>query len=88
MQRHRVGRVAADPVLHLSAGAPGGWRGLTYYRLHGAPRVYYSSYQADALAGLKERLALDDADAIWCVFDNTASGAAAGDALALKAILR
>jgi len=84
----RIARVAADPALHPGAGAPGGWRGLSYYRLHGSPRVYYSPYQAAALAALKERLGRDEAVAVWCVFDNTASGAAAGNALTLEAALR
>ncbi len=83
-----VARVAADPALHPGAEAPGGWRGLSYYRLHGSPKVYYSSYDADALAALEGRLARDEAVAIWCVFDNTASGAAASNALALRATHR
>ena len=84
---HRIARVAADPARHPRAGEPGGWRGLTYHRLHGSPRVYYSAYGAAALATLAERLARDAAAEVWCVFDNTASGAAAADALALKAAL-
>ena len=39
---HHVARVAADPVLFPGAERPGGWTGLRYHRLHGAPRVYYS----------------------------------------------
>ena len=80
--------MAADPAPHPSAGAPGGWRGLSYYRLHGSPRVYYSAYQAQTLAALKERVAADGAKAVWCIFDNTASGAAAGNALALRSAFR
>src|SRR5690606_831858 len=36
-----IARVAADPARHPSAGEPGGWRGLEYWRLHGSPRMYY-----------------------------------------------
>ncbi|MDQ2861072.1 MAG: DUF72 domain-containing protein [Pseudomonadota bacterium] len=88
LAERRIARVAADPALHPGAGAPGGWRGLSYYRLHGSPRVYYSAYQARALADLEERMARDDAKANWCIFDNTALGAAAGNALALRAAIR
>jgi uncharacterized protein YecE (DUF72 family) len=82
-----VARVAADPAPHPGAGTPGGWRGLSYYRLHGSPRVYYSLYRPDVLAALGERLARDRAGALWCVFDNTALGGASVNALALRAAL-
>lgn len=80
----RVARVAADPPLH-GALTPGGWRGLAYFRWHGAPRVYYSDYDAAALAGIRQRLTASVAagQATWCIFDNTAAGAALGNALAL-----
>jgi uncharacterized protein YecE (DUF72 family) len=86
----RVARVAADPARHALAGGPGGWRGLAYWRLHGSPRVYYSSYndaQLSALAAsLTAQLAAEGGD-VWCIFDNTASGAAAADALRLQRLL-
>ena len=81
----RIARVAADPAKPDGAGEPGGWRGLTYYRQHGAPRTYYSDYDAVALAALTRRLDAERARGIpaWCIFDNTAAGAALGNALAL-----
>lgn len=81
----RVGRVAADPAKVPGADAPGGWSGLTYWRLHGSPRIYYSAYESDYLetvAGILAKGALGGAEA-WCIFDNTASGAATGNALEL-----
>ncbi len=33
----RVARVAADPALAPVAAVPGGWRGISYWRLHGSP---------------------------------------------------
>lgn len=79
----QVTRVAADPARCEGADQPGGWRGLSYWRLHGSPVMYRSSY-ADRLDGYADAL---DAEAAqretWCIFDNTASSAAAGDALAL-----
>lgn len=82
-----VARVAANPARHPNAGAPGGWRGITYYRLHGSPRVYYSPYGEARLRDLADQLARDPAEQIWCIFDNTASGAAAADALILAALI-
>lgn len=84
----RAARVAADPARCEGAGEPGGWRGLSYWRLHGSPVMYRSSY-ADRVADYARALAGEAAaghDA-WCMFDNTASSAAAGDALALAAAL-
>jgi uncharacterized protein YecE (DUF72 family) len=80
----RVARVAADPAVVPRAAEPGGWPGLRYRRLHGSPVTYRSSYSDTYLAGLAETLA----DGDWCIFDNTASGAALGNALDLLAMLR
>ena len=85
MREFRVARVAADPVKVPEGAVPGGWPGLVYYRLHGSPRVYYSAYAGEFLDGLAAELRLRAREAeVWCVFDNTASGAAAGDALRVQ----
>jgi uncharacterized protein YecE (DUF72 family) len=85
----RVARVLADPVRHEPGRVPGGWPGLVYLRLHGSPRMYYSSYEPAVLEALAHRMrqALDEAEEAWCIFDNTASGAATGNALDLLALL-
>ncbi len=82
----RVARVAADPARVPAAAEPGGWRGFTYYRLHGSPATYRSSYDDGRLEPYAERVAAGPAPT-WCIFDNTASSAATGDALKLKALL-
>jgi uncharacterized protein YecE (DUF72 family) len=82
-----IARVAADPARHPGADEPGGWRGLAYWRLHGSPRVYYSPYAPEALAGLAARLSRESAPEVWCVLDNTAAFAATTDALALRAMV-
>lgn len=82
--RYHVARVAADPARVPLAAAPGGWPDLVYFRLHGSPRMYFSPYEPDFLAGLSEELQASSAAESWCIFDNTASGAAARDALALS----
>ena len=82
----RAARVLADPVLHGAGRMPGGWPGLVYCRLHGSPRTYYSGYEPALIAALAERLkaATHETRGVWCIFDNTASGAAAGNALDLQ----
>jgi uncharacterized protein YecE (DUF72 family) len=87
LRDQRVGRVAADPAPHPAAAAPGGWPGVAYWRLHGSPRMYFSSYDETALRILAGTLRSSAATQTWCVFDNTASGAAAADALGLQALL-
>lgn len=84
---HRIGRVAADPPVDQAASRPGGWTGVAYRRLHGAPRIYASPYDEAQLQALASAIAADGAAERWCVFDNTASGAAAANALALQALL-
>jgi uncharacterized protein YecE (DUF72 family) len=85
----QVARVLADPVRHDPGGRPGGWPQRVYLRLHGAPRVYYSSYGTPVLRALAERMLRAQAEGaeVWCIFDNTASGAAAGNALELQRLL-
>lgn len=85
---HRVARVAADPARVPAAAVPGGWEGLAYWRLHGAPVTYRTSYRDGRLEPLAAALAASaKARPTWCIFDNTASQAATGDALALAALL-
>jgi uncharacterized protein YecE (DUF72 family) len=99
LARHEVARVAADPARVPEAAEPGGWPGLVYHRLHGAPRMYYSAYEAPFLDALASRLTRPHPEAppsgglegrrpeTWCIFDNTASGAAAGNAVELATAL-
>jgi uncharacterized protein YecE (DUF72 family) len=88
LERLEVARVAADPSVVEQAAVPGGWRGFSYWRLHGSPVMYRSSYEArlDGYAAAIAAAAEQGRDA-WCMFDNTASSAATGDALALTAKL-
>jgi len=86
--RHRVARVAADPPPVAGADRASGWPGIVYFRLHGSPRKYWSSYPAAAIGALATMLreAVHVAD-VWCVFDNTASGAAVENAFELQRLL-
>jgi uncharacterized protein YecE (DUF72 family) len=81
----QVARVGADPAPCPGAERPGGWPELAYWRLHGSPAKYRSPYPDEML----ERLAgdicsrLEKGTSAWCIFDNTVTGAATGDALKL-----
>jgi len=85
--RFRIARVAADPPRAEGLHEPGGWPGLVYYRWHGSPRPYFSPYPPEQLDTLARRLTRATVDA-WCIFDNTGSGSAAGNALDLLARIR
>jgi uncharacterized protein YecE (DUF72 family) len=81
-----IARAAADPPKAPSGDEPGGAPSPRYSRLHGSPRIYYSSYPDDYLAALSTAISTSPVEA-WVIFDNTASGAAAENALTLKARL-
>lgn len=49
LQTHQISRVAADPPPAVDADKPGGWRGMTYTRLHGSPVIYRSPYSKERL---------------------------------------
>jgi uncharacterized protein YecE (DUF72 family) len=82
----QVARVAADPAKVPAAAVPGGWRGLSYFRLHGSPVPYRSSYAPEALQAYADMMKTDlqAGREVWCIFDNTASSAATGNALTLQ----
>lgn len=77
LQRYSIDRVLADPALVWPASdfrqSP------RYVRLHGKPKVYHSKYTDEEIKAFSTLLAPDS----WCVFDNTASGAAIENALAM-----
>ena len=80
LSKMKVARVAADPERVAGALTPGGWQGLRYWRLHGSPKLYYSSYPMDWLEAVSRQMGPND----WCIFDNTMSGAALENALQLR----
>ena len=85
LRERGVTRVIADPAKgqegpHVPTTA------TIYVRLHGSPRIYYSSYGPDYLAQLAHDMRVHAAAGrtVWIIFDNTASGAAVPDALAVQ----
>ena len=84
LEAHGVARVAADPSCGEGGGEPAGSERIAYFRLHGSPVMYQSSYEDDYLDRLAARMReLARNRPVWCVFDNTARGAAAINGLAL-----
>lgn len=72
--------VLADPPVIWSARDF--TRPARYIRLHGKPKVYYSAYSEDEIGDFLGLLAPDG----WCVFDNTATGAATENALTMLGV--
>jgi len=84
----RVARVIADPQIDCEPSQGAEFGECAYYRLHGSPVMYASSYGPSRLDELARRL-IKSTELLptWCIFDNTKYGAATGNALALKAHL-
>jgi uncharacterized protein YecE (DUF72 family) len=83
-----VARVLADPQVALDP-APALYHGVVYVRLHGSPVIYHSDYAADYLKENAARLIEQyrQGRQVWCIFDNTASGAAVPNALATRKLV-
>lgn len=78
-----VGRVIADPPCDPRGIAIRPESPLTYLRLHGSPRMYYSHYDAANLQIWSDLLLCAQAtgQTAWCIFDNTAHGGAVPNAM-------
>jgi uncharacterized protein YecE (DUF72 family) len=94
LTRYHIARVATDPTRIQAARIPGGWTGshrdaLAYYRFHGSPRKYYSRYESSRIQQWAEEMThLSRSTPVWCIFDNTASGAALANALEIDGLLK
>jgi uncharacterized protein YecE (DUF72 family) len=89
LREFETARVAADPAKGSSLAAkPGGAPGLRYYRLHGSPRIYWSSYDAANIQNLATELLANKSAERWVIFDNTAAGEALKNALELTTLLK
>lgn len=77
LQHFGLSRVFADPApvwQKADFATP-----PSYVRLHGSPQIYYSSYDEAEIRAFLAWLEPED----WCVFDNTAAGAACENALVM-----
>lgn len=86
----RVARIGADPPRAPGAQSPGGGPGLAYWRLHGSPAIYRSSYDPAFLEDMAQaiRLRLRTGVDVWCIFDNTTLSHAIPNALELTELCR
>lgn len=89
LARHAVSYVDADPPVR-GQRLPADNGPLCYIRLHGSPVMYYSNYADATLDAVAAEIRLTAARGkrVWCVFDNTAEGAAVPNALSLLARLQ
>lgn len=84
-----VTRVVADPrACEPDAHLP--TTNAYYIRLHGSPRVYYSSYDDAYLAQMARAMQghIANGHEAWCVFDNTAGQQAVPNGLTLLRYLK
>ncbi len=85
-----IAYVDADPIPDDCEISHRADASLVYVRLHGSPELYKSSYDytyLDELARTLQQRSKKGAQ-VWCVFDNTAEGAAQPNALHLLERLR
>lgn len=89
LRTYSIARAGADPARVPRAAVPGGDHRIEYVRLHGSPHMYYDAYDDAALQRVARRLSRSTAVARerWCLFDNTARGAAQVDAVRLQRLL-
>jgi uncharacterized protein YecE (DUF72 family) len=69
-----VMRVLADPTPAGCEVACVSATNFSYWRLHGSPKIYYSAYSTEYLQHIRALTA--GSGEFWCIFDNTAAGAA------------
>jgi uncharacterized protein YecE (DUF72 family) len=81
LKEFQIDPVLADPAVVWAAS--GFSKPPRYARLHGKPKIYYSSYTNEEILAFSKLLGPD----AWCVFDNTASGAAAENGLEMVKLL-
>lgn len=88
LKAHHVARVAADPSKPAGAEHFGGSFEPVYLRLHGSPAIYRTSYDHERLVAYASTVRNSlQTSTPWIIFDNTASGAATSNALAMQSLL-
>lgn len=85
LQTHGITRVAANPLPPGCESAARAQPRFGYFRLHGSPKMYHSAYTPEQLQAVAA--AARAAAESWCIFDNTAAGAAWPDAIALQDLI-
>ncbi len=85
LRQYNIGGVLANPTPVANAIMAGCDR-TSYMRLHGSPVMYRSMYEETFLAATAKKIkeTNPETDSVWCIFDNTANGAAISNALSLQ----
>jgi uncharacterized protein YecE (DUF72 family) len=86
LTQYKIRRVYADPQVDILRPSPAKPHSC-YLRLHGSPKIYYSAYSDESIAQYADLLT-QSGPASWCIFDNTASGAATSNALRLRGLMK
>lgn len=79
---YKISKVSADPE-RCASKRKINFAGIEYYRLHGSPELYRSSYTQEFLKALSTKLK----PKTWCIFDNTTFGHGMENALTLQDIV-
>ncbi|KQV17956.1 hypothetical protein ASC74_03435 [Pseudomonas sp. Root329] len=89
LRAYRITQAVIDPSRISTDSSTAGSPKVQYWRLHGSPRIYYSAYDLAYLKNLANqlRVAAGEGATVWCILDNTASGAALRNALELSTLL-
>jgi uncharacterized protein YecE (DUF72 family) len=84
LARLNISYVIADPPA-VKSPLPAIDTGTRYIRLHGSPVMYRSAYSEEYLQELHADMqrSMRAGKHVWCIFDNTANGAALPNALTL-----
>lgn len=82
-----ISRAGVDPAPVPSGSVPGGDKRFVYFRWHGSPVKYVSSYTHKRLVSFAQTVHDTISDEIWCIFDNTAAGAAVENGMSLMELL-
>jgi uncharacterized protein YecE (DUF72 family) len=82
LEKYRITRAVTDPVPLGCEFTVQAESRFAYFRLHGSPRIYFSAYPIAYLQGVAASAVA--AAETWCIFDNTAAGAAWPDATMLQ----
>ncbi|MCC2644767.1 MAG: hypothetical protein K0R94_545 [Burkholderiales bacterium] len=82
---YQISKVIADPEpVFLAPEKCKGLSKILYYRLHGSPEIYKSSYSSDYIKSMRNQMSEYSKKNVWCIFNNTTLGFATENAIELQ----
>lgn len=81
-----ISKVCADPERCPIDTSIHEWKNIKYYRLHGSPDIYKSTYEAHYIESVSQEIRSRKVET-WCIFDNTTFGWATENAIALQKLI-